>query len=164
MGVFGWLLGVAGVVGVLGSVFVTVLRTKYRPALRPLLAFQRDRMNPMQLRRGAGGEGAYASVVHHVGRRSGKAYRTPVVVVDTEEGLLIALPYGPEADWAQNVLAAGGATIQHEGRRVEVAHPEVIGTDRANRWFSQGARLNNAVFGVRQFLLLRPTDRSPSAG
>jgi hypothetical protein len=43
-------------------------------------------------------------VVHHRGRRSGRAYRTPVNLFPTQRGFVIALTYGPRTDWMRNVL------------------------------------------------------------
>ena len=40
----------------------------------------------------AGGPGASASGVHHVGRTSGRSYSTPVGAVPTDDGFVIALP------------------------------------------------------------------------
>jgi len=53
------------------------------------------------------GDGRPFSTVVHVGRVSGKTYRTPVTVFENEGVYRIALTYGPDADWVQNVLAAG---------------------------------------------------------
>jgi hypothetical protein len=47
----------------------------------------------------------YYGVLHHVGRRSGNPYVTPVVAKMTAEGVIIPLPYGAETDWCRNVLA-----------------------------------------------------------
>jgi hypothetical protein len=44
----------------------------------------------------------------------------------TEDGFVIALPYGPGTDWVRNVMASGSATIVHEGATYRVDHPEVI--------------------------------------
>jgi F420H(2)-dependent quinone reductase len=47
-------------------------------------------------------------ILTHVGRKSGRVYRTPVNVFRTPEGFLIALTYGRESEWVRNVVAAGG--------------------------------------------------------
>jgi hypothetical protein len=47
-------------------------------------------------------------ILTHVGRTSGKVYRTPVNVFRAPEGVLIALTYGRESEWVRNVMAAGG--------------------------------------------------------
>src|SRR5579864_611651 len=52
----------------------------------------------------------------HVGRKSGRVYRTPVNVFRAPEGFLIALTYGRDSEWVRNVLAAGGCKL--ETRRV----------------------------------------------
>ncbi|HET6317792.1 MAG TPA: nitroreductase family deazaflavin-dependent oxidoreductase, partial [Chloroflexota bacterium] len=46
-------------------------------------------------------------VLVHRGRRSGKTYRTPVVVRPTADGFIIPLPWGEGTDWCRNVRAAG---------------------------------------------------------
>jgi F420H(2)-dependent quinone reductase len=46
-------------------------------------------------------------ILTHVGRKSGKVYRTPVNVFRAPDGFLIALTYGRDSEWVKNVLAAG---------------------------------------------------------
>src|SRR5579859_3759076 len=82
-------------------------------------------MRPLALR-SAGREGSGTSVVCHVGRQSGRAYRTPVVAARHDDVFLIALPYGERTDWLKNVLAAGSAAITTDGHSYEVNRPEVI--------------------------------------
>jgi deazaflavin-dependent oxidoreductase (nitroreductase family) len=72
--------------------------------------------------------GAYASLVRHVGRTSGRAYETPVVAMPVGDMFTIALPYGTRADWVRNVLAAGSATLVHGGAAYRVDQPEVVST------------------------------------
>lgn len=110
-------------------------------------------INPRQLRT-AGEPGTYASVVHHVGRRSGTPYRTPVVAVPVDDGFLIALPYGPGADWVRNVLAAGSMTLDHEGARYDLERPTLLGIDVANRHFPAKEQRMHRLYGVRDFLRL----------
>ena len=65
-------------------------------------------------------------IIHHVGRRSGKAYRTPVHVFPTNDGLAILLSYGPNCDWVKNLAAARGGQIRHCGKTIEVTNPRVL--------------------------------------
>ena len=51
-------------------------------------------------------------ILTHVGRKSGKVYRTPVNVFRAPEGFLVALTYGRESEWVKNVVAAGGARLR----------------------------------------------------
>jgi hypothetical protein len=51
--------------------------------------------------RSAGTEQSNTSVIRHVGRRSGRSYKTPVVAVNHDDCFLIALPYGERTDWTE---------------------------------------------------------------
>lgn len=58
----------------------------------------------------------------HVGRKSGKRYRTPLLVFATHDG------YGPQTDWVKNVLAGGPTVLHKRGRSIELANPRVVST------------------------------------
>jgi len=152
-------LGGLGLVCLLAVVgFILAFRTKFRPVQDVIRRFNRDVTNPRQLAT-AGRDSASASVVHHVGRTSGTAYRTPVVAVEVDDGFLFALPYGPGADWVRNVLTAGSATLEHEGRAVAMDHPVIVDRARANPFFARRERLMQRLYGVDEFLHVR----SPAA-
>jgi deazaflavin-dependent oxidoreductase (nitroreductase family) len=72
-------------------------------------------------------------VVLHVGRRSGRAYRTPVNVFRTPGGYLLALTYGSGAEWVKNVLAANGCELVTRGRTVRLGSPRLIRDERRER-------------------------------
>ena len=109
----------------LAVAFVVGWRAKSRLVLGPIVWFSKKVMNPMQMRT-AGTSGAYASIIRHRGRISGAEYATPVGVIADGEAFLIALPYGSRAQWLRNVLAAGSATLVHEGTTYQVDRPELI--------------------------------------
>ncbi|MGY1683315.1 nitroreductase family deazaflavin-dependent oxidoreductase [Geodermatophilus sp. SYSU D01176] len=67
--------------------------------------------------------------VHHLGRRSGKEYRTPVKVFRSGEAYVITLPYGPNSDWVRNVLAADGCGLMTRGRYVQLTDPALVEND-----------------------------------
>lgn len=112
-------------VGVLGAGFLLGWRAKSPLVLGPIIALSRRFMNPAQMRT-AGTPGAYAGIIRHRGRVSGTAYETPVGIVRDGDAFLIALPYGSRAQWLRNVLAAGSATIVHEGGTFRVDAPVLI--------------------------------------
>jgi deazaflavin-dependent oxidoreductase (nitroreductase family) len=87
-------------------------------------------LNPVMLRP-AGSRYWYASVVHHVGRRSGHAYATPVVVERVGDKVIVPLPYGTQVDWLRNVLTAGQARVTSKGQTYEVVSPEIIDATEA---------------------------------
>lgn len=95
----------------LGAVLLVVgMRLKIGVVLESVQRFNKVVTNPGGLRI-AGSTQSRTSVIRHTGRRSGQTYETPVDIVPTATGLLIALPYGTRADWVRNVMAAGSATI-----------------------------------------------------
>jgi len=66
------------------------------------------------------------AVVHHVGRESGRCYRTPVVAFPSAAGFVIPMPYGRDVDWARNLLHAHGGELEQRGRRVELRNPRIV--------------------------------------
>jgi deazaflavin-dependent oxidoreductase (nitroreductase family) len=82
---------------------------------RALARFNRLVTNPIQ-RRWAGRIPVHA-IIEHVGRRSGRHYRTPVLAFRRPDGgFVFLIGYGRQSDWVRNVLAAGSAEILHRGR------------------------------------------------
>jgi deazaflavin-dependent oxidoreductase (nitroreductase family) len=151
----------ATAVGVLVFALVTVLvvflvgmRAKSPLVLNAVRKINRAVMNPRQME-SAGTVGAYASVIRHSGRASGRPYETPVGVVATDDGFVIALPYGSQADWLKNVLASGSAEIVNEGHTYRVDQPEIIPTEAAVTHFPSKEQRNLRLFGVDQCLRIR---------
>ena len=67
--------------------------------------------------------------VKHRGRRSGTEYTIPVAIVAvTADRFVIGLPWGPNTNWAKNVVAAGGCTLTWRGHDETVTEPRVIDT------------------------------------
>lgn len=102
------------------------------------------------------------AILTHVGRRSGRTYRTPVNVFATEGGYIIALTYGPESDWVRNVLAAGSSELKTRGRRVRLSDPR-IETDRSKAWAPLPVRLILALVRVPQIMRLSSSAEVGSA-
>ena len=70
-------------------------------------------------------------VVLHIGRRSGRPYRTPVNVFRTAAGYRMALTYGSGADWVRNILVAGGCRLVTRGTMVRLRNPRLVRAERA---------------------------------
>jgi deazaflavin-dependent oxidoreductase (nitroreductase family) len=138
-------------------VFLVVLLAGLRWQLAPVLDFIR-RMNKSvsnpRVMRTAGTTETETAVIEHVGRTSGQTYQTPIDVIPTRTGLLVALPYGTRADWTRNVLAAGAATVVTQGERVAVDRPTIVAAaDVASLIPSRTMRMLR-LFGVSQCLHL----------
>jgi deazaflavin-dependent oxidoreductase (nitroreductase family) len=65
-------------------------------------------------------------ILEHVGRKSGKQFRTPLTVFSTDDGVAILLTYGPNRDWLKNITAAGGARLRRYGKTLELTEPRVV--------------------------------------
>jgi deazaflavin-dependent oxidoreductase (nitroreductase family) len=150
-----------GVVAI-ALVFVLGMRAKSPLVLKPLIRLQRAIINPRQMR-SAGTPGAYAAVIRHRGRSSGRPYETPVGAVDADDGFVIALPYGSRANWLQNVLASGSATIVHDGQTHEVDQPEIVSMQTVETHFTAGDQRGFRRFAVDQALRVRRVEPEGAA-
>ncbi len=96
--------------------------------LRSLRGFVVRSFNPLVIRlRLAGGPRSPWGLIEHVGRSSGRVYRSPVAPRPMEGGFEIPLPYGEDVHWVRNMLAAGRARIQLHDTIYELDRPEVVG-------------------------------------
>ena len=131
------------------------------PLPRSLARFNRRVTNPLT-RSFAGHLPGFAIVVHR-GRSTGRQYRTPVNAFRRPGGgYVLALTYGPDAQWVRNVLAQGGCVLEVRGRRVELGNPRVV-QDPARRPVPAPVRAVLRLIGVDFFLELDP-ETSGSAG
>jgi deazaflavin-dependent oxidoreductase (nitroreductase family) len=101
-------------------------------------------------------------IVVHRGRRSGRSYRTPVAVFKRPGGVVLALTYGPGAEWVQNVLAAGEAVLERGERHIRLVNPRVV-QDPARRLVPPVVRVFLRLLGADTFLLLDNPPASPRA-
>ncbi len=160
------LTAVAGalVVGlaVIALLYLLGMRAKSRLLHNPLIRLQRAIINPRQMR-SAGTPGAYASVVRHRGRISGRPYETPVGAVAAGDGFVIALVYGSRTNWLQNVLASGSATIVHEGHTYQVDRPEIVPMQAVATAFTAGDQRSFRLYAVDQALRVRRVEPEGAA-
>jgi deazaflavin-dependent oxidoreductase (nitroreductase family) len=94
-------------------------------------------------------------VVRHVGRKSGKAYETPVNLFHDGDRYVVALTYGSDSEWVKNVLAAGGCEVRTRGATVAVTDP-VVFRDPDRKAASAPARWVLGGIDVTEFLSLTP--------
>jgi deazaflavin-dependent oxidoreductase (nitroreductase family) len=96
------------------------------------------------------------AIVTHVGRHSGRTYRTPVNVFRDGTRYVFALTYGPDSDWVRNVVAAGGCEIETRGKSVALSEPRRF-TDASRRAIPVPARWILGLIHVDEFLALQST-------
>ncbi len=96
----------------------------------------------------------FARVLHR-GRRSGRAYQTPVAARRVADGFIISLAFGAQVDWHRNLEAAGGGAIRWRGRDYEVSGPEMIDGGEALPAFDPVQRLFLRLAGIDGYIRVR---------
>jgi len=130
-----------------------------RVLMRPMI----KKLNPIINRRAGRAGFELAAQIRHVGRRSGRAYVTPVTVrrLDSDT-VMIGLTYGNQSDWARNVMAAGGCELRMDGRDYHATSPRLVDLADAGPAFrSVYTRFQRTVIrrvlGISQFMQLTVT-------
>jgi deazaflavin-dependent oxidoreductase (nitroreductase family) len=99
-------------------------------------------------------------ILTHVGRKSGRLYRTPVNVFRAPEGFLIALTYGRESEWVKNVLAARGCELETRRVRYLLSAPTIV-HDPTRRRFPLLVRMMLRIIGASDFMQLSASRAIP---
>jgi deazaflavin-dependent oxidoreductase (nitroreductase family) len=142
-----------GAIVVFLGLLLVGLRWQVGPVLDVIRRMNRAVTNPRVMRT-AGTTATETSVIGHIGRTSGRAYQTPVDVIETRTGLLIAMPYGARADWVRNVLAAGSASVVTQGERLDVDRPTFMAVADVAELIPRRTMRMLRLFGVTQCLHL----------
>ncbi len=87
----------------------------------------------------------------HVGRKSGRTFHTPINVFRTPGGFMIALTYGPNSQWVQNVLAADEAELVTRGTHYHLSAPAVV-HDPSRQNFPLIVRIALRILGATDLL------------
>ena len=141
-----------GLVALLG-VFLGGMRAKWPPVVNAVRRLNRNVFNPRQMAT-AGQPGAFAQVLRHTGRTSGRTYETPLGIEPTDDGFVIALVYGNDAQWLKNVLAAGRAEVVRDDVTYAVDGPELVAVDEVMGYFKPSDQRLLGLFGVDRCLRL----------
>ena len=110
--------------------------------------------NPLALPLATSGLIPVWGVVRHRGRKSGRAFATPIALGATREAFMVPLPWGAGTDWCRNVVAAGGGAIRYRGRDYDVHDPQVVSVDVARPAFPAPIRALLPLVGIKRFLRL----------
>jgi deazaflavin-dependent oxidoreductase (nitroreductase family) len=98
-------------------------------------------------------------IITHVGRKSGRSFRTPVKPYRCSGGFLIALTYGPESQWVQNILASGRADLETRHTRYSISSPLLV-HDPTRKNFSLPVRIILGILGAHDFLQVSASHES----
>lgn len=143
----------AGLCGTV-AVYVLGMRSQSPTVRRAARAFHHVVGNRVQMR-SAGTRGSYASIIRHAGRKTGRAYETPVWAAPTEDGFVIGIVYGPRTDWLRNLRAGGSASIVHRGRTYEVDEPRIVPAESATPYLPPAIRHAQRLVGVDRYVRVR---------
>lgn len=92
--------------------------------------------------------------LEHVGRKSGRRYRTPLLVFKTHDGYAIVVGYGQQTDWLKNVLAGGETVLRKRGRAIPLANPRVVSKAEGAPLVTHSSRLLYKAFPYNEASLL----------
>jgi deazaflavin-dependent oxidoreductase (nitroreductase family) len=92
------------------------------------------------------------AILSHTGRKSGKIYKIPIIVVPVQNGFVIALSYGKKTDWYENVKAKGGCSLTWKKREYDLINPEFIDQKQGMAAFPSLFRLGLSMMGIQYYL------------
>ena len=62
-------------------------------------------------------------VIVHVGRKTGRVHRTPVLIFRQGSRVVVALTYGRDSEWVRNVSARNGCVLETQGQSLILDTP-----------------------------------------
>jgi deazaflavin-dependent oxidoreductase (nitroreductase family) len=99
------------------------------------------------------------ALVRHVGRKSGKAYETPIFAFRHDGNFVIALTYGPDVDWYRNVQAAGKCGLHWHGQDYAIDKIETLDVQTALPAFPLPIRLVLPLVGQQDYVRMTTEGR-----
>jgi deazaflavin-dependent oxidoreductase (nitroreductase family) len=100
-------------------------------------------------------------VVVHFGRKTHRRYRTPVMVFQRGNGFIIALTYGADSQWVQNVLTANGCEMEMKSHLLRLSQPKVL-HDEQRKTVPAFVRPFLGILNVSDFLELMLAENQTS--
>jgi deazaflavin-dependent oxidoreductase (nitroreductase family) len=122
------------------------------PLPRTFARFNRKYANPV-IRQFAGSLGPLTLVTHR-GRRTGRAFATPVMSFASDDGLVIGVVYGPSSDWVKNVLASARVEVKRRGQSRQYECARLVERDEGLHLVPAIVRGTFRTLRVRYFVRL----------
>jgi|SRR5437879_4477374 len=132
------------------------------PRARRVVRFLARLVNPLILAIAGRRWMPVVGILHHLGRRSGRMYSTPLGMRPLGGAFVMPRTFGDNAAWYRNVVAAGWCTVTYLGRDYALVDPEVIDYATAAPAFPRYERLQFRLVGINEYLRMRqaPADSS----
>jgi deazaflavin-dependent oxidoreductase (nitroreductase family) len=124
------------------------------PRARRLIRLVARLVNPLVLAVAGRRWMPIVGVLHHRGRRSGRAYATPLGMRPLGEGFVIPRTFGEHSAWYHNVRAAGGAVVTWGGADHSLFQPQLVDAATAMPAFPRYERRLLGLLGIDEFVLL----------
>jgi deazaflavin-dependent oxidoreductase (nitroreductase family) len=105
--------------------------------------------------RNAGSAKSPFALLLHVGRHSGKAFKTPIMVVALDADFVIALTYGPKVDWYRNIQANGQGTLIWHGKTYRIESIEPLERSVGLSVYPPHERLILRLVNIREFVRVK---------
>jgi deazaflavin-dependent oxidoreductase (nitroreductase family) len=126
----------------------------FSPRARRVIRLVARVVNPLVLRIAGRRWMPIVGILHHRGRRSGRAYATPLGMRPLGEGFVMPRTFGANAAWYHNVRAAGWAVVTWGGADHTLVQPQLVDAATAKPAFPRYERLLLSLLGIDEFLLL----------
>lgn len=97
----------------------------------------------------------------HVGRRSGKVHRTPLMAFRRDDVVVIAMVYGREVDWYRNAVSAGGGRMRMGHEWLTLGRPANLSQTRGLVYVPSAVRPVLLTMRVRDFVEMPILRRDP---
>lgn len=111
--------------------------------------------------RHAGTASSPFAILRHVGRRSSKAFETPIMVAKLGEDFVLALTYGPQVDWYRNLQANGKGTLIWHGKAYSIKQVEPLDRSIGLRVHHLHEQVILRILHVQHFLRVKVSAPEP---
>lgn len=99
--------------------------------------------------------------LQHVGRRSGRTFRVPIMAFDRGDAVTVALTYGPGVDWLANLRAAGGGRMHLRDELLTLGSPADLPEAEGRRRVPPPPRALLPVLGCHDYVEIPVLSREP---
>ena len=137
------------------------------PRARAAVRFLARFINPLTLLIAGRTWMPVVGVLRHRGRRSGRAYATPLGMRPLGDSFYMPRTFGEDAAWYLNVEAAGWCVVTYRGRDYTLVDPQVVDYATAAPAFPRYELWQFRLVGIIEFLRMRiapesqPTEAKP---
>jgi hypothetical protein len=102
----------------------------------------------------------HLAIVYHIGRTSGRIYRTPILAFLFEDGFVFALTYGRDVDWVKNLIASDSGILEYKGEKIDIHNIRHASYDDMKDVFPFWFRLPLSIISVEHCIIVERTSKT----